>query len=135
VDAADERILERLREGIGQWNAGALDSAPEIWHDDMVWVEAPIFPGAGTHRGRDACVARMRDRLDMLGHVQIDVVGGERRGPRFLVEVIVSGEGMASGAPARQVEYWVWEFAEDRRIALWLEFFDREQAEAALAET
>lgn len=134
MDAATERALEGLRQGIGQWNAGRLDAAPEIWHEDIVWVEPPTFPDAGTHRGRDACVARMRERLDMLGEVRIDMIGGERRGRRFLVEVIVTGEGTTSGAPASQHEYWVYEFADDGRVMVWLEFFDREPAEAALAD-
>ena len=134
MDAASERALANLREGFGLWNAGVLDAAPEIWHDDMVWVEAPHFPDAGTHRGRDACVARMRERLDLLGEVNIDLVGATRNGNRFLVEAVVTGEGATSGAPAAQHEYWIYEFADDRRVMLWLEFFDREPAEAALAE-
>jgi ketosteroid isomerase-like protein len=134
VDATAERVLASLREGFGQWNAGALDAAPEIWHDDIVWVEPPDFPDAGTHRGRDACVARMRERLDLLGHVRLELVGGERRGRHFLIEVVVAGEGAASGAPASQQGFWIYEFAGDNRVVLWLEFFDREPAEAALAE-
>ncbi|HEX6117325.1 MAG TPA: nuclear transport factor 2 family protein [Solirubrobacterales bacterium] len=130
----DERILARLRAGIESWNQGLLSSAPGIWHDDILWVEPPGFPDAGTHRGRDACVARMRERLDLLGAVQIDVVRGEARGKRFLIEVVVRGQGAASGAPAQQPEYWVYEFAEDRRVLLWLEFLDRDQALVALAE-
>jgi ketosteroid isomerase-like protein len=133
LDAASERVLASLREGFGQWNAGVLDAAPEIWHEDLVWVEPPDFPDAGTHRGRDACVARMQERLDMLGDVRVELVGVQREGRRFLVEAIVSGEGATSGAPASQQEFWVYEFAEDDRVALWLEFFDREPAEAALA--
>jgi ketosteroid isomerase-like protein len=134
MDAATERVLAGLREGFGTWNAGALESAATIWHDEIVWVEAPHFPDAGTHRGRDACVARMRERLDLLGDVRIELLGAERSGRRFLVEAIVTGEGSASGAPASQHEYWVYEFADDRRVRVWLEFFDREPAEAALRE-
>ncbi len=132
-DPATEQVLDRLREGIASWNAGALESAPVIWHDDIVWVEPPGFPDAGTHRGRDACVTRMRERLDLLGDIKVEVVGGEIRGERLFVEATVSGKGAASGAPAQQPEWWVYEFAEDRRIILWLEFLDRDQAEAALA--
>ena len=133
MDDATERALAGIREGIESWNRGLLDSAPEIWHDDMVWVEPPNYPDGGTHHGRDACVARMQERLDLLGAVQIEILGGELRGHRMLVEADVRGAGATSGAPAENREWWVYEFAADRRIIRWLEFLDREAAEAAFA--
>ena len=135
MDEAVEAALASLREGIENWNRGLLDSAPEIWHEDIVWVEPPSYPDGGTHRGRDACVARMRERLELLGPVQIELLGGEIRGRRMLIETNVRGAGATSGAPAENREYWVYEFAPDRRIIRWLEFLDRADAEAAIADT
>jgi ketosteroid isomerase-like protein len=134
LDRATERVLAGLRDGIASWNAGSLEAAPEIWHEDIVWVEPGTYPDGGTHHGRDACVARMRERLDLLGSVQIELLGGELRGRRMLVEADVRGAGAASGAPAENREYWIYEFAADGRIIRWLEFLSREPALAALEE-
>ena len=95
-----EAILARFREWVATWNEGGLEHAPAIWHEDIVWVEPPGFPDAGTRRGRDACVARMRERFALLGEVKVELLGAEVRGHRLFVEAVVSGEGAASGVPA-----------------------------------
>jgi ketosteroid isomerase-like protein len=128
-----EEVLASLREGIESWNKGLLGSAPEIWHDDMVWVEPEGFPDGGTHHGRDECVSRMAERIELLGGIQIELVGGELRGRKMLIEAMARGEGTTSGAPAEHREYWVYEFAADGRIIRWLEFLDRDAAEAAFS--
>lgn len=132
MDPAQERIAARMREGFALWNEGALERADELWHDEMIWVEAPLFPDSGTHHGLEACVARMRERISLLGKVEIEVIDVELGEGNVLVEAIVRGEGTASGVPVEGLEFFVWEFAEDRRVIRWREFLDRDEARAAL---
>jgi ketosteroid isomerase-like protein len=132
--AADEDPRTRFARGIERWNEGGLGDAEAMFHDDMVWEEAPLFPDSGTHRGRDAFVKRMQERLDMLGDVKLEVIDAEVRGELVLLEVIVRGEGAASGAPAEAREYFLWRLADDNRVLHWREFLRREDAEAALRD-
>jgi ketosteroid isomerase-like protein len=133
VDQPDE-VRDRLLAGFERWNQGALGDAERLWHEDLVWEEAPMFPDSGTHHGRDACVARMRERFDLLGTVKLEVVDLEVHDELVLIEVIVRGEGTLSGAPAEGREYFVWRLADDNRVLHWREFFRREEAEEALRE-
>jgi ketosteroid isomerase-like protein len=127
-----EEVFARLRAGHARWNRATLEGADRFWHEDIVWEEAPLFPDAGVRRGRDACVARLRERLSLLGKVQIELGEMELDEGRALVEAVVRGRGAASGIPAEQREYFVYEFADDGRIIHWREFLEREPAEAAL---
>jgi ketosteroid isomerase-like protein len=132
VSRADE-VRERLLAGFERWNQGALGDVERLWHEDLVWEEAPLFPDSGRHEGRDACVARMQERFDLVGTVKLEVVDLEVR-ELVLIEVIVRGEGTLSGVPAEGREYFVWRLADDNRVLHWREFFRREDAEAALRE-
>ena len=129
-DAADE-LVARLRAGHARWNRGVLEGAERFWHEDLVWEEAPLFPDAGVRRGRDACVARIRERISLLGNVKIEIGEVEVQEGRALVEAAVRGRGATSGAPAETKEYFVYDFADDGRIVRWREFLEREPAEAA----
>jgi ketosteroid isomerase-like protein len=132
VQAEEDPLAAGLRAGIGRWNEGALDSAPTIWHEDIVWEEAPEWPDSGTWRGLDATVERMRERLSLLGDVKLEVLEVETRAPFAMIEVEVRGVGASSGAPALNRTFWVFEFArDDGRVIRWREFLDRGQAEAA----
>jgi ketosteroid isomerase-like protein len=133
VTEEEDPLAAGLRAGIGRWNEGALDSAPTIWHEDIVWEEAAHWPDSGTWHGRDAVVARMRERLDLLGDVHLDVLGIETGPGSALVEVDVQGVGATSGAPAAARTHWVFDFAEDGRVIHWREYLDRADAEAAFA--
>jgi ketosteroid isomerase-like protein len=127
-------VRDRLIAGFKRWNEGALDDADALWHEDMVWEEAPLFPDSGTHRGRDACVARMRERFDLLGEVKLEVVDLEFHGDLIFIEVIVRGEGALSGVPTEAREYFLWRLADDNRVLHWREFLERDRAAAAFHE-
>ncbi len=127
-------VRDRLLAGFQRWNQGALDDVDVLWHEDLVWEEAPLFPDSGTHEGRDACVARMRERFDLLGAVKLEVVDLEVRRTFVLIEVVVRGEGATSGVPAEAREFFLWELADDGRVLHWREFLEREPAEAAFRE-
>lgn len=54
-------------EGAKAYGERGLDGLAETWHDDVVYEEDPVFPGAGTHRGRAAVLARFREYEEQLG--------------------------------------------------------------------
>ena len=122
---------ERARAVMEIWNAdGPAAMAERFWHPDIVWTEPEHFPDAGVHRGRDECVRRMRERFDLLGRVTMEVVGVSRFGERTVIEAIMRGSGLVSGAPAEAREWFVVE-TDGQAAITFREFLDRDEAEAA----
>ena len=118
------------------WNSEGIDAfAERWWAPDILWEEPQNFPEAATRHGRDACVRRMKERFEPLGHVTVEVMGVRPLRERIaLQELTVGGRGSASGA---EVEMRVWMIAElgDRGQALWMrEFIERQEAEQAAEE-
>jgi ketosteroid isomerase-like protein len=54
-------------EGANAYAERGLDGLAETWHDEVVYEEDPVFPGAATHRGRAAVLARFRESEEQLG--------------------------------------------------------------------
>ena len=131
---ADAQARARADLVFGVWNDEGLEAMAErFWHPDIVWEEAPDFPDASTHHGREDAVRRMRERFAVLGHVQVEVLDARRIGGNALVEVIVRGTGTTSGAQVGQREYFLVKI-EDGVTTHFREFLDRDAALAA-AET
>jgi ketosteroid isomerase-like protein len=126
-----EHPAVRARRFFEIWNTEGIQPAVErSWDPEIVWTEAPEFPDSAVHRGREACVRRMRERFEFVGRVEIEVVdawGDERR---VLIEAIVHGRGPASGAPITNREFFLMELA-DGLATTFREFLDRDQALAA----
>ncbi len=131
-DAGDGDPLAWVRERFEVWNREGLEAfAERFWHDDVVWEEPAGVPDAGVRRGREACIRRMKERLSLLGHVQVEVLDARQSGQRRFVEVLVSGKGSASGAPTTMREYFVSDMRGDQ-VVHWREFLDRDAALAAM---
>jgi ketosteroid isomerase-like protein len=132
----DRRLsrADRLRRGIADWNERGFEAIEERWHEDVVWEEAAGFPDAGIRRGREEVLRRGRERFAMLGLVKFEIVEAEAIGDRLFVEVIARGRGVASGAPTKMHEFWVYDYAPDDRLIRWREFLDRDEALAAARE-
>ena len=114
------------------WNTQGLEAMAErFWHPDIVWEEASGFPDAGVRRGREAAVRRMRERLSLLGHVQVEVLDARQVGGNTLTEAIVRGAGTSSGAAVEQREFFLNTIGEDGRTLRFREFLDRDEAIAA----
>src|SRR4051812_2324061 len=61
-------VAERLyADGASLYAQRGLDGLAETWHDDVLYEEDPVFPGAATHRGRAAVLARFREYEEQLG--------------------------------------------------------------------
>jgi ketosteroid isomerase-like protein len=48
-------------------------NAEENWDPEIVYEEAPDWPGAGTFRGRDAILARLDEYVEVLGDMETEV--------------------------------------------------------------
>ena len=129
-----DRAWERARALVATWNEEGLDAwAAQAWSPDIVWHEPQRFPDAGVHEGREASLQRMRERFDWIGEVRMELVDVQQSAKRTMIEVIIHSRGRQSGAEASQREFLVTEI-EDGRTTLFLEFLDRDEALAALAD-
>jgi hypothetical protein len=134
VAEADANAWERAEALVKTWNEEGLEAwAATAWSPNIVWHEAERFPDAGVHHGREACVKRMRERFDWLGEVAMELIDVQQNGNRTMMETIIHSQGPQSGARASQREFLVFEIA-DAGTTFLLEFLDREQALAALAD-
>jgi ketosteroid isomerase-like protein len=135
MSEASTEAWERARALVRTWNAQGLEAwAATAWSPEIVWHEPERFPDAGIHRGRDACLRRMRERFDWIGEVRMELVDVQQVPPRTMFEVIIHSKGRQSGARASQREFLVSEI-DDGRTTLFLEFLDRDDAIAALTAT
>ena len=84
-----------MRQLVDAWNEGGVAAAAEYWTDDVVFHDAPEFPDAGVHRGKEAIAERARSMWEAWGDWRyrlLDfssdgdwtaaVVRSEGRGPR-----------------------------------------------------
>lgn len=137
MSGASSEAWERARELVHVWNEKGLEAwASAAWSPDIVWHEPQRFPDAGVHKGREASLQRMRERFDWIGEVRMELVDVQQSqsAKRTMIEVIIHSRGRQSGAEATQREFLVSE-VEDGRTVLLLEFLDRDDALAALAES
>ena len=86
------------------WNAEGVDGvARGFWAERIEWKDDPSVPDAGTYRGREQVRKHIEDRVEVLGHFQIDpeqvIEAGENR---VLVVYEVRGQGGQSAAPWTQ---------------------------------
>lgn len=66
------------------WNAEGVDAvARRFWAERIEWRDDPSVPDAGTYRGREGVRRHIKDRVEVLGHFQIDpeqvIEAGENR--------------------------------------------------------
>jgi ketosteroid isomerase-like protein len=127
----DDRVRRRAERFFGFWNAEGVGPAAErFWDPGIVWEEAADFPDSAVHHGRDASVGRMRERFELLGSVQIEVVDTWGDDERMLVEAVVRGRGSTSGAPTVGREFFLLDLRAGM-VTRFREFLDRDEALAA----
>ena len=132
MDAPTAAAWDRARGVVELWNRdGVAAMAEAFWAPDIVWEEPPRFPDGGTHRGRDACVKRMEERMSLLGPIELTVVDVLAQGDRMLIEMRVTTTASPSGVPGELLEYLVLDLVERRSVRM-REFLEREPAVEAL---
>jgi hypothetical protein len=129
-------LVARSREATEAWNAEGLERfAEQFWGPDLVWEEDPNFPEAGVRRGRQACVERMLERFEAVGHVEITPGEVRQLGEsHVLLELVIRGRGSASGAPTEMREWFVSEMDRDGFTVHMREVLYRDAALAAARE-
>jgi ketosteroid isomerase-like protein len=86
------------------WNTEGVDGvARRFWAEGIEWRDDPSVPDAGTYRGREQVRRHINDRVEVLGHFQIDPEQVIEAGPdRVLVVYEVRGQAGQSEAPWTQ---------------------------------
>jgi ketosteroid isomerase-like protein len=94
-------------EGAKAYAERGLDGLAETWHNDIVYEEDPLFPGAGTYRGRAAVLERFREYEEQLGPsaVVIDDIAEHPNGAVLIWRQ--SGVTPAAGVPFEHRWAWV----------------------------
>ena len=104
-----------------------LEGLAELWAEDIVYEEDPLWPGAGTYRGRDAVLARFREYEEQLGHgvgINEDIV--ER--PTGVV-VVWRHAGVTPGSGLPFEHRWAWLIQErDGKATHIRAYFDPDEA-------
>jgi ketosteroid isomerase-like protein len=88
----------------------------ETWHEDVVYEEDPLFPGAATYRGRDAVFDRFREYEEQLGRSDVAIEGIVERPQAVVVTWRHSGVTPASGVPFERRWAWVMQERDGRAI-------------------
>jgi ketosteroid isomerase-like protein len=90
---------ELVRHTFDVFNEHGLEAVVErFWHPEVVYHEAPDFPGAGTYHGRAAVKARFAEYVDLLGTTSADVERVSVRGDRVAWSVRYTGRS-SEGLP------------------------------------
>jgi ketosteroid isomerase-like protein len=99
--------------------------------EDVVYEEDPVWPDAGTYRGRDAVMERFLEYIDVLGMERVEVGevvdGGDLVFMEFQIEF-----GM--GAEAGQNLSFLWGYTvkvDDGRVVSFRAWFDPEEGRRA----
>jgi ketosteroid isomerase-like protein len=123
-----EAAVEKLRAAFDAFNRDDLESAGEWVAQDVEIGRTPFIDPPG--RGREAFLAFSRP--DMFERQTIELHATEVHGNVILADLTFHAVGKGSGVEVSQANYQLFTFR-DGRFAKWEVFFDRNEAEAALA--
>jgi ketosteroid isomerase-like protein len=122
---------EYIRAWIEGWNRGDLDALIADADPQIEWVVTREHPDATTHVGRDAVAEYLRDWLDTMPGLRVEIVELEERGERVLVVLRLTGTGAGSGAATQVQTAMLSTFREGRPVRT-EEFLDVEEGRRAL---
>jgi ketosteroid isomerase-like protein len=92
---------EYVRAWVEGWNRGDLDGLIADADPEIEWVVTRQHPDATTHVGVDAVTAYLRDWLNTMPGLRVEIVEQEERGDRVLSVLQLSGTGAGSGAETK----------------------------------
>ena len=129
-------FVRGLYEGAaGMDKQALLDILPEAvaqaFTEDALWEEDPGRADQQVWRGHDGICASWRRWLDQWDDWSFEIADVEDQGDRVFVVGHEHGRGQSSGANVSATNYMVLTFR-DGKISRYQEFYDEQQARAAL---
>ena len=94
IAAESHDVVRQLAE---RWNAGDLDGALDLYHEDAVSIAGPDWPEQYTHRGHDEIRSNMADWLSVWDSSQIEIGSVETYGDKVVVTGAWITRGRSSG--------------------------------------
>jgi ketosteroid isomerase-like protein len=127
-----EENVEAVRRIYEEWGKGNFREGVELYDPNVLMVQGPDFPEAGTYVGLDGVRQYMTTFLDAWEHVTIEAVELIEGGDSVAASVLQKAVGKESGAIPTDFAYFqVWTFRGPRVIRLEM-IRDRETALAAI---
>ena len=119
--------LDRARAMYDAWNEGGVDRMIDFWWDDATWEDHPEVPDRRIIRGRENVEARLREVIELIGDLKMEVIELEELGDEILGSVQLRVVGSASGISLDTPAFNLIRF-ENGRIRRYRNFAAREHA-------
>jgi ketosteroid isomerase-like protein len=128
--------LAIAREMYDAWNQGKVDRMTDFWAEDgdWQWEDPPEFPDRRVLRGRDEVEAHLRDLMEFIGGMQVEVEELLPVGDELVAVLRFTVTGAKSGIELDTPIVQVFRF-ESGRVRRCRVFTDREQALRAARES
>jgi len=123
--------VETLRGIYDRWGEGDFRAGVELYDPQVVFIQRPEFPEAGTYVGRDELAGYMRHFLGSWEHITIAAEEFIEAGDSVVVGVFQRGAGTGSGAVTELRYFHVWSFR-GPTVIRWENFRGRDEALAAV---
>jgi ketosteroid isomerase-like protein len=120
-----------VREFAEAWNRGELDRFIDDADPDFEWIAAREHPDALTNRGIDATAEYLRDWLQTMPDLKIEIEELVEAGDRVLAVMRMTGTGAGSGALTEVRMAMISTFRDGMPLRT-EEFLDPEEARRAL---
>jgi ketosteroid isomerase-like protein len=114
-----------------RWAEGDFRAGPELYDPQIIFIQRPEFPEAGTYIGPQAIAGYMRHFLSSWEQITIEAEEIIEAGDSVVVAVRQRGHGLGSGAVTELRYFHVWTFRGDK-VVRWENFRERAQALAAI---
>jgi ketosteroid isomerase-like protein len=104
-----------------------VEGVAETWHEDVVYEEDPLWPGAGIYRGREAVVKRLREYEEQLGRSTVTVDEIVERAAGAVVIFRNRGVTPSAGLPFEHRWAWLVQTREGKAVHI-RAYFDPDEA-------
>jgi ketosteroid isomerase-like protein len=123
---------EYLHAWVESWNRGDLDGLIADADPGIEWVVTRQHPDAATHVGVEAVSGYLRDWLNTMPGLRVEIIEIEERGERVFSVLQLSGAGAGSGAQTEVRTVMLSTFRDGKPVRT-EEFLDLEEGRRAFA--
>lgn len=93
-----ERDVDTVRTGYERWNNGDLAGLAELFAEDIVYQNAPAWPGQRVYHGIDAVTSFLENEVARIIALRpVNIVSTEVIGDEILIELQARTRGFLSG--------------------------------------